>query len=107
VKGQLLFLPPRLVFAAQAGQKISRPVFVTDISRFSVEFEAVTASGATFSISRNRCWPLLAPLRTCEVDVQFSPTKAGQFSGMLTFTDTAKGSPQTVPLYGEAKKGGK
>jgi kumamolisin len=106
-KGQLLFLPPRLIFAVQAGQKISLPVFVTDISRFNVEFEDVTVSGPAFSIEKNHCWPSLASLHTCEVDVQFSPAEAGQFSGMLTFTDTAKGSPQTVPLYGQAKKGRK
>jgi hypothetical protein len=82
-------------------------VFVTDISRFNVEFEDVTVSGPAFSIEKNHCWPSLASLHTCEVDVQFSPAEAGQFSGMLTFTDTAKGSPQTVPLYGQAKKGRK
>jgi hypothetical protein len=40
------------------------------------------------------------------VGVQFSPNQPGQFSGTLTFTDTAKGSPQTVWLYGTAKKAG-
>jgi len=80
--------------------KPSLPVLVTDISQFSVQFKSVTVSGPPFSIKKNQCKGTLGPLRLCTVIIQFGPKHEGKFNGTLTFTDTADGSPQTVPLYG-------
>jgi len=79
-------------------------VVATNVSPVGVAFENVTVSGSPFSITSNQCKGTLAPLRLCAVTVQFSPKQTGQFKGKLTFTDTAVGDPQTVPLYGTATK---
>jgi hypothetical protein len=80
------------------------PVVVTNVSKFAVQFENVSVSGPPFSIKENRCTGSLAPGHVCKVLVQFNPKQLGNFSGKLTFTDTAKGSPQSIPLYGKAFK---
>ena len=82
-------------------------VFATNVSRFNVQFSGVSVSGSAFSLAQNGCTGSLTPLRTCGVGVQFSPNQNGQFNGTITFTDSAKGSPQAFPLYGVAKKIGK
>jgi hypothetical protein len=80
------------------------PVVVTDVGKFTVQFEKVSVSGSPFSIKENRCTGSLAPGHVCKVLIQFSPKQTGNFTGKLTFTDTAKGSPQSIPLYGKAFK---
>ena len=39
-------------------------------------------------------------LGTCTINVTFAPTAVGARTGTLTFTDNARGSPQTIPLTG-------
>ncbi len=53
-----------------------------------------------FAVSANTCGSTLAVGKTCKVSVTFTPTKLGKVTGILTFTDNAAGSPQTVPLTG-------
>ena len=42
----------------------------------------------------------LPALGTCSINVTFAPTAVGARTGTLTFTDSAGGSPQTIPLTG-------
>jgi Putative Ig domain len=102
--GKLEFLPPFLQFTSDL---TTLPVIAVNVSRYSVQFNNVTVSGPPFSIKNNYCTDTLAPLHVCSVVIQFTPTQVGNFSGQLTFTDTAAGSPQSIPLYGTAfqKKG--
>ncbi len=106
--GTLLILPPFLQFVSDFDGDFDDltllPVVVTDVSKFTVQFEKVSVSGAPFSIKENRCTGSLAPGHVCKVLIQFSPKQSGNFTGKLTFTDTAKGSPQSIPLYGKAFK---
>ena len=48
----------------------------------------------------NNCVPSLAPGATCIIGVTFTPSGSGVVSGMLSMSDDAPGSPQTVSLSG-------
>jgi hypothetical protein len=77
----------------------------------------VTNNGAialhitSFEISKgwrqsNNCLPSLAPHASCTINVSFEPTSSGPLNGVLTFTDYAEGSPQTVTLNGTGRSMG-
>jgi hypothetical protein len=96
-----------LKFVTRVGEKSPPlPVTATNVSLANVQFSAVAVSGEPFAINKNQCQGKLSPLRSCLVTVTFSSKKVGQFDGLLTFTDTAKGSLQTVRLHGTAFKSG-
>jgi Protein of unknown function (DUF1573) len=48
----------------------------------------------------NTCSSSLAAGATCMINVTFAPSTEGDFSGDVSITDNAKGSPQTVALSG-------
>ena len=104
----LLFLPPLLQFVsdfdADFDDLTTLPVVVTNVGRFSVQFENVSVSGAPFSIKENRCTGALAPGHVCKVLIQFSPKQPGNSSGKVRFTDTARRSPQSILLFGRASE---
>jgi hypothetical protein len=65
----------------------------------SVSFTSVVLTGSTdFSIFSNSCTGSVASL--CSTVIKFTPSSGGTKSGMLTYTDAAAGSPQTVSLSG-------
>lgn len=57
-------------------------------------------TGTQFAISANTCGGTLAVQASCTVSVTFSPTVIGSLTDNVLFTDTAAGSPQSVPLSG-------
>jgi phospholipase C len=72
-----------------------------------VTFTSIAASGSTTFSQTNTCTAgKLGAGKTCTITVTFAPTKTGTFSGVVTLTDNASGSPQTVKLSGLAMKGG-
>jgi len=64
----------------------------------TMNISGITASG-DFA-QTNTCGATLATGANCTVSVTFAPTQAGTRSGMLSVTDDAGGSPQTVGLTG-------
>ena len=54
----------------------------------------------TLPISLNTCGSSVAPGSSCTLQVVFAPTAAGARTGILSVTDNAAGSPQTVALQG-------
>ena len=67
-------------------------------------FSSVAFTGGSpldFSQSNN-CGSSLAVGASCTISVTFKPTAAGTRSSSLTITDSAAGSPQTVPVTGTA-----
>jgi len=78
-------------------------VTVTNNGAASVSFTSITAtgdfavaaSGTTCSTSTS-----VAASGSCVINVTFTPTATGSRSGILTLTDNASGSPQTVSLSG-------
>ena len=59
-------------------------------------------NGSDFSVSTNGCSGLtsLPPGSSCLIMVAFTPSGAGSRNGVLSLTDNASGSPQTVSLTG-------
>jgi len=58
----------------------------------------VTASNDFAAASQ--CPSSLDPTKSCLINVTFAPTSGGSRAGTLTITDSADGSPHTVPLSG-------
>jgi chitinase len=71
---------------------------LTNSGSSAVSISNVTVSGP-FVVSSN-CGSSIASDASCPVYVYFYPTAAGSFTGTLTVTDSASGSPQTSALSG-------
>jgi hypothetical protein len=56
-----------------------------------------------FAESATTCTGSLAALSSCTFSVTFTPTATGARSAVLSISDNAIGSPQTVPLSGTGK----
>ncbi len=70
-------------------------------SAITVTSIAVTGTeAADFPETATTCGASLAAAASCTVSVTFKPTATGTRSAALTFTDSASGSPQKVPLSG-------
>jgi hypothetical protein len=70
----------------------------------SLHISSVTLGGlnsSDFSFTNN-CTALVAPAANCTVSVVFNPLGVGQRTAILTFTDDAPSSPQTISLSATA-----
>jgi uncharacterized repeat protein (TIGR03803 family) len=96
-------LPTGMSFGKQIIYTSSTPKTVTlsntGDTLLAISDISLTPSGS-FAISSNTCGAKLAPGTQCKVSVTFTPNNLGNFSGTLTFTDNAPGSPQVVALTG-------
>jgi hypothetical protein len=61
-----------------------------------------TTTGAPFAVA-SQCDKLLAPGKSCKIEVTFAPTDTTPQTGNLIVHDNASGNPQTVPLSGTGK----
>jgi hypothetical protein len=68
----------------------------------SVSITMESASPSTFAV-KSECAKTLAPGKSCEVSVTFSPTDTSEQSGQLTIVDELASSPQSVGLSGTGK----
>ncbi|MGA8038427.1 MAG: choice-of-anchor L domain-containing protein [Candidatus Acidiferrales bacterium] len=95
----LTVAPTSLSFGSQVVNTTSPPqtITVTNTGTSSVTVSAVTAP-AGFA-QTNDC-ATLTTNASCTVNVTFKPTSATVFSGNVSITDTATGSPQTVVVSG-------
>src|SRR5216684_1834507 len=72
-----------------------------------ITFTSIVASGSSYFTQTNTCTAAkLGTGKTCTITVSFTPKKTGTFTGTITLTDNASGSPQTVKLTGTAIQGG-
>jgi Abnormal spindle-like microcephaly-assoc'd, ASPM-SPD-2-Hydin/Cep192 domain 4/HYDIN/CFA65/VesB-like, Ig-like domain len=83
-----------LVGVATAAENVK----VTNPGNEALAIKSISASG-DFA-QTNTCGTSLAANGSCTVSVTFKPTAGGARSGMLTVTDNATGSAQTVALTG-------
>ena len=92
--------PTSLSFVSQVvgATSTAQSVVLTNPGNFSLTITSITAS-QQFSESDN-CGASLAAGASCTINVTFAPTSAGNVSGVLTVTDNAANSPQSVPLSG-------
>jgi len=102
----LSFSVPNLVFpGVTVGSSTgTQSVTVTNTGDQPVTFSAVSLTGANasgFVVSSNGC-STVQPSQTCSVAVYSDPA-AGIQTASLSFTDTATGSPQAIPLAGDGE----
>ncbi|MGB2633355.1 MAG: SBBP repeat-containing protein [Candidatus Acidiferrum sp.] len=77
------------------------PVTLTNPGTGPLTINSITASGDFAQTNTCPSSPTTLPaLGTCTINVTFAPTAVGARTGTLTFTDNARGSPQTIPLTG-------
>lgn len=81
-----------------------RIVTVRNTGTTTLNIGTITTSG-DFSqkIGASSCGSSLAPKKTCQIQVTFTPTQIGPRSGTLTVNDNASNSPQSLPLSGTGK----
>ena len=66
-----------------------------------VQSVTLTGTGASqFAILDNRCTANVAPGASCQVDLAFSPTGAGNFTAGMLVVDNAPGGRHTLTLTG-------
>ena len=97
--------PPGLEFTYnyRVGPSAPTPVTLTNTASVALAVTNVTVpSGYT---QTNNCLPSVAPNGSCTINVSFQPNAGGLFQGLLTVTDDAINSPQTVQLMGTSFAG--
>jgi hypothetical protein len=99
------FSPTAVIFPSQAAGSSSNPVSVTlsNTGKTTLTVSAVSISGTNASefTETNNC-ASLQPGVSCNINVTFSPTSAGNAAASLSVADNATGSPQMVALSGTA-----
>jgi hypothetical protein len=76
----------------------SQQVIVTNTGSLALSISTLSISSDW--TESNNCLPSVAPSGSCTINVSFAPTVGIVRSGVLTITDTAVNSPQTVNLSG-------
>jgi hypothetical protein len=95
------FSPPTVSFPNQYVGTSGLPQTVTlkNTGDAVITITNVKASPADFA-PLSSCGNSVVPGATCSIGVFFDPTTSGTRDGVLSVTDSASGSPQTVPLSG-------
>jgi hypothetical protein len=98
------FSPPSLTFASQAlgTTSASQTVTLTNTGTTALAITAVKVTGAdasSFAFSSS-CGPGIAAGASCTIHGHFAPTAAGTLTAAISVTDSATGSPQSIPLTG-------
>ena len=91
--------PTSLSFSQAINTTATSAVTLTNAGAIPLQISTIQSSGATFSESNNCGLSVPAGL-SCVINVTFSPTSLGNSTGTVTITDSAAGSPHTIPLSG-------
>lgn len=103
--------PTAVTFSRQVIGRASTPqtITVTNNQSTALTINSITPAASTspsvFTVS-NTCIPqgqsagTVAPNSSCAIDVTFTPTKATNYSGSVTVSYNAPGSPQTATYTG-------
>jgi hypothetical protein len=83
------------------GTPASMNLTLTNHGPTPIQFSSVAAS-PPFNVIANNCEALEPTGGTCSVRVEFAPSSAGTFKGLLELRDTAAKNPQHVKLIGVA-----
>jgi hypothetical protein len=96
----ITFVAPQAVNSTSSSQSVT----LTNNGTGTLLISSLTISGnfafATTATSCPYTGGMIAEGNTCTIDVTFTPTAAGTFTGTVTINDNAAGSPQTVTLSG-------
>ena len=101
----LIFSPTSMTFpATNIGTTSAAQVLtVTNSSATAVSVSSYKFSGTNaseFNLSGKTCSTSLAAGASCTLSITFTPSASGTASASLVATDSAQGSPQSVPLSG-------
>ena len=92
--------PKSYQFPSEAIHSTSTPF---SIALTNTQTNAITISsiqvGTPFS-QTNNCGTSLGAGKSCSISVRFAPTAVAYYTSNLVITDTATGSPQTIPVSG-------
>jgi hypothetical protein len=91
-----LVFPPQLVGTSSPTQAVT----LTNTGGSNLSIASITSSGP-FS-QTNNCPPALAAASSCTINVSFTPSAYGSWTGSLVFSDNANTSPQSVGMSGTA-----
>ena len=99
------FTPPSLNFGSvTSGQPVTLVLHLVNNGGQSLVINLaaiqITGTNAPDFSQTTTCLATLAPNADCSFAVTFAPTMAGNKSALLTVSDNAPGSPQTIPLAG-------
>jgi subtilase family serine protease len=96
--------PSSLAFAATVVDATSaaKAATLSNGGSVTLDISSITVS-ANFGEKSSTCGGTLAPGKTCQIEVVFSPTAAGALTGTLSISDNGSNSPQTVSLSGTGK----
>jgi hypothetical protein len=95
--------PSALTFASQTVGTSSGAQIVTLSNSGNAALTvniALTGSNPSDFAQSNNCGASVAAGATCSISVTFTPVASGSLAAALTFTDSAPGSPQSLPLSG-------
>jgi hypothetical protein len=82
---------------------LPKTVTLTNNGGLPLQLQSTTLTGDFAILSgSDTCGTTLAPANACTFQIVFAPTAAGARSGVLTMTDSAPNSPQTLKLTGSA-----
>jgi hypothetical protein len=92
--------PASLTFSSESVgiTSAAQTVTLTNTGSASLAISSIAVSGAF--AETNTCGGSVAASGTCTISVTFTPTGAGSFTGTVSITDDASGSPQAVQLAG-------
>jgi hypothetical protein len=88
----------------RAGTTNTNTLTVTNTGSGTLSISAATASALPFGASLGTCNVGIAAGRSCRLNVTFSPTAVGTFTGTLTITSNASNSPNSVSLSGSSRR---
>jgi hypothetical protein len=94
-------MPLPLEIYAIVGESSTGTVTLTNTSNASMSLTSFQVSGGF--TQKNNCSGHLAPQASCTLTVGFDPTAAGTFSGSISIEHSGQGSPQVVPVVGNAR----
>lgn len=101
-KSTISLSPTSLTFPTtlKGAQSAPQVVTLTNTGTVAVTIDSITVSTSGDFHSHNTCPSSLAAGANCTITAIFRPQAKGTRTGTITITDSAAGSPQTVPLAG-------
>jgi dienelactone hydrolase len=102
--GTVALSPSSLVFGGTVlgATSAAKTIALTNVGATTVTIISVALAGTNVAdfAETNTCRSSLPPNAHCTISVSFSPSQLGPRAAAITFTDSAPGSPQSVPLSG-------
>lgn len=94
---QVSLSPTSLNLAGPPNSSVTSPVTLTNSGKATLTINAITVTGNGFSVVSN-CGTSVAAGSNCTISVTFNFAVAGNATGLLSISDNAAGTPQTVAL---------